>query len=98
MSINSYRAGCHLLNHDDVIGTRRVSYILYMPIEDEHEVQWDPSWGGALELYAVKSIGNILEPECSPSCILPPSWNQVMLDKPSEGVLVLIVSLEVRLF
>ncbi|KAG8877836.1 hypothetical protein FRB97_003116 [Tulasnella sp. 331] len=24
MSINSYKKGCHLLNHDDVIGTRRV--------------------------------------------------------------------------
>lgn len=24
MSINSYKKGCHLLNHDDVIGTREV--------------------------------------------------------------------------
>src|SRR6266702_1065086 len=32
MSVNTYRKGCHLLNHDDVIGTRRVSYILYMPL------------------------------------------------------------------
>ena len=31
MSINDYRQGCHLLNHDDVISTRRVSYILYLP-------------------------------------------------------------------
>ena len=90
MSINSYRAGCHLLNHDDVIGTRRVSYILYMPIEDEREVRWDPLWGGALELYPVRSIGKNHEPECIPSKILPPSWNQVRLDQSSVGALVLI--------
>ncbi|KAF8759833.1 2OG-Fe(II) oxygenase superfamily [Rhizoctonia solani] len=49
MSVNSYRKGCHLLNHDDVIGTRRVSYILYMPLPLEEP--WKPEWGGALELY-----------------------------------------------
>lgn len=35
MSINSYQEGCHLLNHDDVIGTRRVSYILYLTDPDQ---------------------------------------------------------------
>ncbi|KAG9317740.1 Oxoglutarate and iron-dependent oxygenase degradation, partial [Chiua virens] len=47
MSVNSYTRGCHLLNHDDVIGTRRVSYILYMPLP--HDKPWRTEYGGALE-------------------------------------------------
>lgn len=31
LSINVYKKGCQLLNHDDVIGSRRISYILYLP-------------------------------------------------------------------
>lgn len=49
MSVNSYKKSCHLLNHDDVIGSRRVSYILYMPLPIDQP--WQPEWGGALELY-----------------------------------------------
>jgi hypothetical protein len=49
MSVNSYKKTCHLLNHDDVIGSRRVSYILYMPLPTDQP--WQPEWGGALELY-----------------------------------------------
>ncbi|KAI8977202.1 Oxoglutarate and iron-dependent oxygenase degradation C-term-domain-containing protein [Mycotypha africana] len=70
MSVNTYTAGCHLLNHDDVIGTRRVSFILYMPGDpDEH---WDPAFGGALELYPT------IEPDTpapEPSVSVPPQWN-----------------------
>ena len=29
-SVNMYSEGCHLLCHDDVIGTRRASYIIYL--------------------------------------------------------------------
>ena len=47
MSVNTYTEGCHLLNHDDVIGTRRISFWLYMPGDpDDH---WEPSVGGAVE-------------------------------------------------
>ncbi|KAF6767153.1 Oxoglutarate/iron-dependent oxygenase, C-terminal degradation domain protein [Kalmanozyma brasiliensis GHG001] len=70
MSINDYRQGCHLLNHDDVISTRRVSYILYLPDPDQ---PWQPEWGGALELYPVRSKG---VPDDVPSKIIPPKWNQ----------------------
>ncbi|PWY98469.1 hypothetical protein BCV70DRAFT_201778 [Testicularia cyperi] len=70
MSINDYRQGCHLLNHDDVISTRRVSYILYLP---DPEQPWQPEWGGALELYPVKTKGT---PDDIPSKIIPPKWNQ----------------------
>ena len=48
-SCNAYRRGGHLLCHDDVIGTRCVSYILYLSRPGR---QWTPSLGGALELYA----------------------------------------------
>lgn len=39
---------CHLLLHDDVISTRRISWILYLPSANW---QANPTWGGALELY-----------------------------------------------
>lgn len=73
MSINNYTQGCHLLNHDDVIGSRSVSYILYLPNPDE---PWLPEYGGALELYPVKTKGI---PVDEPSLILPPSWNQFIM-------------------
>jgi prolyl 3-hydroxylase /prolyl 3,4-dihydroxylase len=45
---NCHMTGCHLLCHDDVIGTRKVSYILYLT---ENDPVWESSEGGALELY-----------------------------------------------
>ncbi|KAG6861832.1 hypothetical protein C0995_011129 [Termitomyces sp. Mi166 len=84
MSVNSYTKGCHLLNHDDVIGTRRVSYILYMPLP--HYTLWQKEWGGALELYPVKegSDGQF-EPEPMPSKSIPPSWNQFIFFEVQPG-------------
>ena len=43
---NCHAPGCHLLCHDDVIGTRKISYILYLT-----EPDWTDDEGGALELY-----------------------------------------------
>ena len=51
-SSNCYMHGGHLICHDDVISTRRVSYIIYLT--DPHE-EWRPEDGGALELYPVDS-------------------------------------------
>ncbi|KAK6465398.1 Oxoglutarate and iron-dependent oxygenase degradation C-term-domain-containing protein [Scheffersomyces coipomensis] len=48
MSINVYNKGCHLLTHDDVIDTRRVSFILYMPEPDK---VWHERYGGSLRLF-----------------------------------------------
>lgn len=48
MAVNVYTPGCHLLCHDDVIGSRRVSYILYLTDPDK---PWKEEWGGALRLY-----------------------------------------------
>lgn len=84
MSINTYKKGCHLLNHDDVIGTRRVSYILYMPLP--HYQLWQKEWGGALELYPVKmSEDGVLEPEPVPTKSIPPSWNQFIFFEVQPG-------------
>ena len=49
-SSNCYAHGGHLLCHDDVISTRRVSYIVYLT---DPEVPWQAADGGALELYPV---------------------------------------------
>ncbi|CAO3587770.1 unnamed protein product [Absidia cylindrospora] len=73
MSINSYNDGCHLLNHDDVIGTRRVSFILYLTDPDHF---WNPHDGGALELYPVIEKGI---PAVEPSVVIPPQWNQFVM-------------------
>ncbi|UZJ53110.1 hypothetical protein CBS101457_002430 [Exobasidium rhododendri] len=70
MSINDYTSGCHLLNHDDVISTRRLSYILYLPDPSE---PWDAAWGGALELYPVEGKH---VPSNTPTVTIPPKWNQ----------------------
>ena len=79
MSINDYRQGCHLLNHDDVISTRRVSYILYLPDPDQ---PWQPEWGGALELYPVAEERN---PGPVPAKVIPPQWNQFAFFRVQPG-------------
>ncbi|KAF8622050.1 hypothetical protein AX15_007203 [Amanita polypyramis BW_CC] len=84
MSVNSYSKGCHLLNHDDVIGTRRVSYVMYMPLPTCQ--MWQQDWGGALELYPVKSNKDgLLEPEPVPSRSIPPAWNQFVFFEVQPG-------------
>ena len=80
MAINVYTPGCYLLCHDDVIGSRRVSYILYLTDPD---TPWQPEWGGALRLYPVQELkrdgqGEVAKtPLPDPSKIIPPAWNQL---------------------
>ena len=85
MSVNSYTRGCHLLNHDDVIGTRRVSYILYMP----RPHAWRPEWGGALELYPPVPVDGAAGAECepapAPSVRIPPAWGQFVFFEVQPG-------------
>ncbi|KXS12350.1 hypothetical protein M427DRAFT_114212 [Gonapodya prolifera JEL478] len=69
MSVNVYTQGCHLLNHDDVISTRKVSFILYMPDPEE---PWQPEWGGKIELYPVKTKAT---PDDISTVAHPPLWN-----------------------
>ncbi|KAF9645999.1 nuclear protein, partial [Thelephora ganbajun] len=81
MSVNTYKKGCYLLNHDDVIGTRRVSYILYMPLPCGKS--WKPEYGGALEFYPV--VEGTVEPQPTPSRSTPPSWNQFIFFEVQPG-------------
>lgn len=48
MSINIYTKGSYLLIHDDAIGTRKVSFILYLTNPDK---KWREHYGGSLRLY-----------------------------------------------
>mmetsp|Transcript_16073 Transcript_16073/g.27132 ORF Transcript_16073/g.27132 Transcript_16073/m.27132 type:complete len:423 (+) Transcript_16073:82-1350(+) len=57
-SANAYANGCHLLCHDDVIGTRCVSYIIYLPDPDD---AWTPQDGGAVELYPLEESSAVIE-------------------------------------
>ncbi|KAM0279500.1 hypothetical protein ACHAQH_004561 [Verticillium albo-atrum] len=79
MAINVYTPGCYLLCHDDVIGSRKVSYILYLTDPD---VPWKPEWGGALRLYPVdekEGEGGEVAKTPSPDYtkVIPPAWNQL---------------------
>jgi hypothetical protein len=79
MAINVYTPGCHLLCHDDVIRSRRVSYILYLTDPD---VPWKKEWGGALRLFSTKTFEDekgekTVTPNPEVSKIIPPAWNQL---------------------
>ncbi|KAK6543981.1 hypothetical protein TWF694_000698 [Orbilia ellipsospora] len=79
MAINVYTKGCHLLCHDDVIGTRCVSYILYLTDPDD---PWQPEWGGGLRLYPTKPVKDeegkeSLIPTPDWSLVIPPASNQL---------------------
>ncbi|KAJ3566759.1 hypothetical protein NPX13_g7014 [Xylaria arbuscula] len=62
MAINVYTPGCYLLCHDDVIGSRKVSYILYLTDPDEME--------GKDGQVAHTPIPDV-------SKVIPPAWNQL---------------------
>ena len=70
-SANVYPRSGHLLCHDDVIGTRCISYIVYLTDPDDG---WDEDDGGALALYPVESPGT---PAVDPSVSLLPKWNSM---------------------
>lgn len=79
MAINVYNEGCHLLCHDDVIGSRRLSYILYLTDPD---TPWQAEWGGALRLYPTTTEKDVHGedvkiPSSDYSLSIPPSFNQL---------------------
>ena len=79
MAINVYTTGCHLLCHDDVIGSRRVSYILYLTDPD---IPWQAAWGGALRLYKtdvvkMKDGRDMKIPYPDPIVSIPPAFGQL---------------------
>ena len=73
-SCNVYKRGGHLLCHDDVIGTRCVSYILYLSRPGK---QWHPQLGGALELYAVDIDSGAVDP--APVSSLSPEFGTMVM-------------------
>jgi len=75
--------GCHLLCHDDVIGTRRVSFILYLTDPDEG---WSEEDGGGLELYPLEQEGGLGVPDVHPSKVIAPKWNQMAMFEVKPGV------------
>jgi Rps23 Pro-64 3,4-dihydroxylase Tpa1-like proline 4-hydroxylase len=79
MAINVYTPTCHLLCHDDVIGSRRISYILYLTDPD---LPWKAEWGGALRLYPTQALSTddgteTLVPSADFSVSIPPAFNQL---------------------
>lgn len=68
---NVHPIGGHLLCHDDVIGDRRVSYIIYLTDPDDGWVERD---GGALELYPEDPL-HPHTPSIIPTATLLPLWN-----------------------
>ncbi|KAI9367145.1 Oxoglutarate and iron-dependent oxygenase degradation C-term-domain-containing protein, partial [Aspergillus egyptiacus] len=79
MAINIYNEGCHLLCHDDVIGSRRLSYILYLTDPD---TPWQAEWGGALRLYPTTTKKDakgedVKVPGPDFSLSIPPAFNQL---------------------
>lgn len=85
-SMNAYSNGGHLLCHDDVIGTRKVSYIIYFSDPDE---LWTVKDGGALELYPLEKDSVIVRspeeggiqgvPTCIPTTNLLPLFNSMAM-------------------
>eukprot|EP00698_Gefionella_okellyi_P024849 TRINITY_DN8881_c0_g1_i1.p1 TRINITY_DN8881_c0_g1~~TRINITY_DN8881_c0_g1_i1.p1 ORF type:complete len:559 (-),score=130.78 TRINITY_DN8881_c0_g1_i1:544-2220(-) len=77
---NFYSQGHHLLCHDDGIGTRRISYIIYLSDPDD---EWTAEDGGALELYPSVSLGT---PDVIPTRCIVPKWNSMAFFIVSPGV------------
>ncbi len=100
MSVNSYKKGCHLLNHDDVIGTyelfRPRRHLMFLQVPAEFLTYFTASSGPhrsgrrngeePWKLYPVKEgASGINEPECIPSKVIPPSWNQFIFFEVQPG-------------
>lgn len=80
LSIQLYTKGCHLLTHDDVIGSRRVSFILYMPDPDSN---WKGHYGGGLQLFD-SLVPNV--PQSDVHSKLVPNFNQIAFFEVQPGL------------
>ena len=79
-SCNIYCQGGHLLCHDDVIGTRAISFILYLTDPEE---PWTESDGGALELFDKEECDPF--PRTYPSKFILPNWNKFVFFEVKPG-------------
>ncbi len=86
-AINCHDTGCHLLCHDDVIGTRKISFILYLT---DPEPVWIDEDGGRLELYDhTTEMTNGIEnkiPGAIPSKTILPTFNSMAYFAVEPGV------------
>jgi len=80
-SCNIYPCGGQLLCHDDVIGTRCVSFIIYLVDPDDI---WESTDGGGLELYDTRRDTG--EPEIEPMIVHIPTWNSMMIFEVKAGI------------
>lgn len=72
---NIHPIGGHLLCHDDVIGNRKVSFIIYLTDPDD---PWKVEDGGALELYP-RSNQHPSVPDVKPTAQILPLWNSMTM-------------------
>ncbi len=79
---NVYTKGCHLLPHDDVIGTRSISYVIYL---SDPEDEWTKEDGGCLELYP-EMKGTPGVPAMIPTTTIVPGYNTMALFAVKPGV------------
>jgi Rps23 Pro-64 3,4-dihydroxylase Tpa1-like proline 4-hydroxylase len=77
---NCHAPGCHLLCHDDVIGNRKVSFIIYLT-----DKEWTREDGGCLELYPSCS-GSNREPQVNPTKTIVPDFNSMAFFQVLPGV------------
>ncbi|CAD7936239.1 unnamed protein product [Amoebophrya sp. A120] len=68
MSAQAYTQGCHLMCHDDVISTRKITFVLYL---DEPDTPWQAEFGGGMEFYT--------ESDPKPCAELFPDFNTFLL-------------------
>ena len=79
LSVNIYKKGCHLLVHDDVIGSRRISFIIYLPDPNR---KWKEHYGGGLRLFPTVDY-NV--PHSDHMAKLVPQFNQFAFFKIQPG-------------
>lgn len=72
---NIHPIGGHLLCHDDVIGNRKVSFIIYLTDPDD---PWKMEDGGALELYPRSEEASSM-PGVKPTAQILPLWNTMAM-------------------
>lgn len=81
---NCHARGCHLLCHDDVIGTRKVSYIIYLT---DPEDAWSEEDGGRLELYeSIEQEDGTKVPAPFPVKTILPNFNSLAYFVVTPGV------------
>lgn len=90
---NCHSTTCHLLCHDDVIKTRKISYILYLT---DDPPSWESGEGGALELYGSTVDPKTKQriPESIPCKQTLPLFNHMAFFKVDPGTFPFLLSFD----